>query len=371
MVEEIRKHIEQFFKDDRYSYHSLQHTIDVMTAATLIAKKEGLPEESIELLQIAALFHDTGYTQDPENHESVGAQKAKNYLVKHSYPNDKIRIVEQLILATKMEAVPKTDMEAIIKDADMSHLGSDSYFGSIEALRREMSIIQNKNYTDSEWADENLAFLDTQKWHSKGGKKLFNKSKKKNLEALQQRIKLSKKSAQDQIPEKGIETMFRVALRNHNQLSKIADNKANIMLSITAIMLSLILSNLAPKIDTNERLLIPTILIIVVNLVTMFFAIMATRPKVSSAPYSRESFLKNKLNILFFGNFYQMPLDEFEWGMKQLMKDKELLYSSLTKDLYFLGSVLAKKYKFLQYAYAVFMVGLIISTIAFVWAFLI
>ena len=163
--------------------------------------------------------------------------------------------------------------------------------------------------------------------------------------------------------------MYRVALRNHNQLSKIADNKANILLSITTIMLSLILSSLAPKIDSNQRLLIPTIIIIFVNIATMLFAVLATRPKVSSAPYSRERFLDNKLNILFFGNFYKIPLAEFEWGMSKLMEDRNRLYGSLSKDLYFLGSVLAKKYKYLQWAYLVFMSGLIVSSLAFIWAF--
>ena len=132
-------------------------------------------------------------------------------------------------------------------------------------------------------------------------------------------------------------------------------------------MLSLILSNLVTKIDANPKFLIPTILITAVNIVTMFYAILAIRPKVKSSPYSREKFMDNKINILFFGNFFTMELEEFEWAMKHLQGNRELLYNSLSKDLYFLGVVLAKKYRFLQIAYTIFMVGLLISTISFVW----
>ena len=231
-----------------------------------------------------------------------------------------------------------------------------------------MNTVQGVQYSDLEWSQNNLQFLNDHKWNSKGAKKLYNKKKKENIQRLKASIKKEHKEKVSQIPEKGIETMYRVALRNHNQLSKIADNKANILLSITAIMLSLIIANLATKIDSNPKLLIPTITIIIVNLITMFFAILATRPKVSSTPYSRENFLEGKINILFFGNFYKMPLPEFEWGMSQLMENRDLLYGSLSKDLYFLGIVLAKKYRYLQYGYAVFMVGLIIAALAFVWA---
>jgi len=371
MIDEIRKDTLKYFTDERFSYHSRQHTEDVYEAVTAIGEHQKLDPKSLELLQIAALFHDTGYIKNPTYHEQIGADIAEAFLTEKNYPSSGIETVKKLILSTKMGLAPASELEGIIKDADMSHLGGDNYKSCSQALRDEMSNIQGMDYSDIEWKKKNLTFLENQKWHSKGAKKLYNKKKKANLAELKLEIKNEAKAADAQIPEKGIETMYRVALRNHNQLSKIADNKANIMLSITAIMLSLILSNLAPKIDSNEKLLIPTIVIIIVNLVTMFFAIMATRPKVSSAPYTRENFLNNKLNILFFGNFYKMPLEEFEWGMNQLMKDRHLLYSSLSKDLYFLGSVLAKKYQFLQYAYAVFMIGLIISTIAFVWAFMV
>jgi len=364
-----KSEIEQYFTNSSNVYHSLYHSISVSEDAKRIGEFEGLKESELEMLQIAGLFHDTGYANNPAIHETISADIAQSFLTKQNYSDQYIQTVRDLILSTSMLASPKTPLQCIIKDADLAHLGKKSFTENSELLRKER-VSQNGTEIDTEeWIEENINFLVDHSWHSRGGKKLFNKKKKENLASQKEALKRLRKAEENSKPEKGVETMYRVALRNHNQLSKIADNKANILLSITAIMLSLILSSLAPKIDSNQRLLIPTVIIILVNITTMLFAVLATRPKVSSAPYTRERFLDNKLNILFFGNFYKIPLDEFEWGMRKLMEDRDLLYGSLSKDLYFLGSVLAKKYKYLQWAYLVFMTGLIVSSLAFIWAF--
>lgn len=367
-IDDAKEYIGQFFQDQRFTYHSIDHTNNVLQGVQDIGELEQISPVDMEMLQIAALFHDTGYVSNPTYHEEIGADNATTYLKTLSYPAERIKVVRELILSTKMTKVPQDDLQGIICDADLSHVGRKDFLEISELLRREMDVMQGVQFSDIEWSQNNLQFLSDHKWNSKGGKKLYNKKKKENVQVLKSTIKKANKEHLTQIPEKGIETMYRVALRNHNQLSKIADNKANILLSITTIMLSLIIANLATKIDSNPRLLIPTITIIAVNLVTMFFAILATRPKVSSVPYSRDVFLEGKINILFFGNFYKIPLPEFEWGMNQLMENRDLLYGSLSKDLYFLGVVLAKKYRYLQYGYAVFMVGLIIAALSFVWA---
>ena len=81
--------------------------------------------------------------------------------------------------------------------------------------------------------------------------------------------------------------------------------------------------------------------------------------------FTKEDVANKKVNLLFFGNFHQMKLDEFEWAMNEMMKDKDYLYGSLTKDLYFLGLVLNRKYSLLRLTYTVFMIGIVISVLAF------
>lgn len=64
-----------------------------------------------------------------------------------------------------------------------------------------------------------------------------------------------------------------------------------------------------------------------------------------------------------------MKLKDFEWGMNQLIRDKEYLYSAMIKDFYYLGQVLGRKYRYLNYCYGIFIYGMIISVIAFTIAF--
>ena len=71
------------------------------------------------------------------------------------------------------------------------------------------------------------------------------------------------------------------------------------------------------------------------------------------------------VNLLFFGNFYKMQMDDYLWAMNQMMKDGEYLSDSMVKDVYHLGIVLAKKYRYLRISYTIFMYGLIVAVIAF------
>jgi hypothetical protein len=182
---------------------------------------------------------------------------------------------------------------------------------------------------------------------------------------------LTLKKQKAKTPERGIETMFRVSLRNHITLSNIADTKANTLLSVNAIIISLALSSLLPKLDnpSNQYLILPTIIFIIFTITSIVLSVLATRPNITEGKFSKKDVEDKKVNLLFFGNFHKMSLPDFEWAMGELMKDKEYLYNSMTKDLYFLGKVLNRKYRILRVTYLVFMVGIIVSVIAFGIAF--
>jgi len=83
----------------------------------------------------------------------------------------------------------------------------------------------------------------------------------------------------------------------------------------------------------------------------------------------REDVAKKKVNLLYFGNFHKMKLENYEEAIAIMRKDKDYIYNSLTKDLYYLGVVLERKYKILRWTHTVFMIGIILSVIAFGIAF--
>ena len=113
----------------------------------------------------------------------------------------------------------------------------------------------------------------------------------------------------------------------------------------------------------------PTALLIITCLGSMIFATLATRPKITEGKLTVEDIKAKKGNLLFFGNFYNMSLPDFQWGLNELIRDTDYLYTSMSRDLYFLGVVLGKKYRYLSFCYNLFMWGLIISMIAFAWVY--
>jgi hypothetical protein len=144
-----------------------------------------------------------------------------------------------------------------------------------------------------------------------------------------------------------------------------ADSKSHILISVSSIIISVILSFLIARLAYYPQYIIPTIILVVACLATVTFAILSTRPSVSKGQFTEEDIRNKKTNLLFFGNFHRMQLEDYQWGMNQMIKDKEYLYDTMTMDIYYLGVVLAKKYKYLRIAYTIFMWGLIIAVIAF------
>ena len=187
---------------------------------------------------------------------------------------------------------------------------------------------------------------------------------------LSKKVKKAKKAkeAKDQRPTRGIETMFRTTSKNHMELSAIADNKANIMISINSIILSVMVSVLIRKLEEYPHMTIPAVLLTIVCLTTIVFAVLATRPNVSKGRFEPEDITNKKANLLFFGNFHRMKLEDYQWGMQEMLKDADYLYGSMIKDIYFLGAVLGKKYRLLRMSYTIFMFGFVLSILGFIIA---
>ncbi|MCL7762479.1 DUF5706 domain-containing protein [Polaribacter sp. Z014] len=373
--------------DATYVYHNITHTQNVVAYVIELAENLEVDEVSKENLQLAALFHDTGFIKGATNHEEESVKILTHFLKDKNIEAERVRVISKLILATKMGYKPDNDLERIMMDADCAHLGSKGFEDKLELLRKEWENIENKKFSDTKWITLNVDFLTQgHRYYTAYALKKWSKGKEKNLSKLlkkQHKVKddlvkfkqkkeaLKIKKNKSEVPERGVETMFRVALKNHMTLSNIADTKANILLSVNAIIISLAMSNLIPKLDkpSNSYLIIPTIIFVLFTVVSIVLSILATRPNVTRGKFTKEDVANKKVNLLFFGNFHQMKLPDFEWGIQEMMQDREYLYSSLTKDLYFLGLVLNKKYKILRITYAVFMTGIIVTVIAFAISF--
>ncbi len=398
---EVEAYVTNFISEQvpkEYAYHDIQHTASVVTDAKEICEKFDLSEHDEEILLLAAWFHDTGYDKGAMNHEERSAKYAREYLSSQGYDEGDLQRIETCILATKMPHQPKTLLERIICDADFGHVGQKVYWERCSKVRQEMALTKKLIMTDQEWVDFELNFMEMHQFHTPIAQQLYNERKQKHIRQLhkqkarlnphaaytidgisnmvnpEKKKKRKKKNTKSDIKEnnlgRGVETMYRTTYRTHVNLSSIADNKANIMLSINAIVISITLSVLTPRFGDNPKLIFPTLVLLSVCLLAVIFATLSTRPKITEGKFTVEDIKAKRSNLLFFGNFYNMKMEDFHWGMMEMIKDPDFLYSSMTRDLYYLGVVLAKKYRYLRICYGIFMYGLIVAVLTFAVAFM-
>lgn len=385
LIENAEKFVFELFRDEldqTFIYHNQTHTNRVLRSVREIIENTEVDKKDAEVLELAALLHDTGYTKTREGHEEESVKIATAFLKAQHVDDKTIDMVNTCIMATKFKDSPETELGKIIRDADASHFGKKYFAEASEFLRKELEVQGIASYTPNEWRNENIKVLTKKhefytdyaikNWQPRKEKNLSKllatKKKRKsklNTEALKAKYKAQYKN---ESPERGIQTFYRVALRNHIKLSDIADTKANILLSVNAIIISLVLANLISKLDTNPYLVYPTAIFTISCVISMVLSIIATRPNITSGEFTKEDVANKKVNLTFFGNFHKMSLEEYDWAVNELLKDKDYVYSSLTKDLYFLGKVLERKYRILRITYTVFMIGIIISVFSFGYA---
>ncbi|MEW6194034.1 MAG: Pycsar system effector family protein [Bacteroidota bacterium] len=367
-------------------YHDVSHTKEVVESSEIIGRASGLNNSDLEIVLLAACFHDVGYLEKAEGHEDVSAKYAEEFLLKEKYDIAKIEKIKKCILATKVPQAPGNLLEEVLCDADLAHLGKKNFKNRNNLFREEFEFHFGRPLTEYEWLKKTVDFLIQHKFFTQYAAGEFEEQKQKNLKKLKKKLqKLIEEQSDDDLngragnnhekkeiktAGRGVETMFRNVMRTHVEFSALADSKANIMISVNTLVLTALFALLGSKLDSNPHLVLPTFTLALVSLVTLVFAIIVTRPKISSGIFSREDIKNKKANLLFFGNFYKMGLNDFSWGMKEMINDKEYLYSSMIKDFYYLGQVLGHKYHYLRICYNIFIYGVVISVIVFVFSIL-
>ena len=204
---------------------------------------------------------------------------------------------------------------------------------------------------------------------SEGGKKKKKKADMTAVGSSDGALSKADQALADLGTKRGIETLFRTNYRVNMDLTSLADAKANIMISINGLIVSILIASIAPGIEKNPWLLIPTSLFLVGCLGSLIFAVLAARPRVSSHLVTKESALTNKTNVLFFGNFHSMPQEDYVYVMKEVVQDPTQIYEMMIKDIYGVGSVLQKKYQMIRRSYTVFLAALVVGVVGFIGVF--
>ena len=376
-------------------YHDLDHTMSVRETALILGEHYDIGAANMEAMELAALLHDTGYVKAYTGHELVSSELAETFLSGHNYPTVQITLVKELIDATKLVYEPKNLLQRIIKDSDLNNLGQRKYMKTIASLRSEMRTFLDLAYEDAAFMEMNLKFMDGHSYFTEKASELFDKKKEKNrkkvVKALETAInkktpltpnkekkknksvkKIKNKPAEDSInSNKSAQMMFKTALRNHIDLTSIADNKANIMLSINALIITISLPLLASSISDDAKMIFPTFILLTTCVASIIYATLATRPIKTKGLTSIKNIQSGPTNLFFYGNFYNMKFGDYKSGIRMIIKDDAKLDDSIISDLYYLGKALGNKFKQLRVCYLIFMVGTTLTVLAFAILFFI
>ena len=181
IIARMRAHL-----DHRYTYHTVEHTLDVINICEEICLAEGMNDNQKLILQISALFHDTGFLLSRINHEErsvdIFSEARMNFSLEASHISD----IEKCIRATRVPQEPQSKLEEIICDADLDYLGRDDFWPISDSLFSEMT--NCGEIADSEaWKALQIRFMTAHKFHTKFSKKRRDERLLINLDEVKSR----------------------------------------------------------------------------------------------------------------------------------------------------------------------------------------
>lgn len=382
-AEDYVKNIFDEYPHPNLLFHNLEHTQTVVNRAKEIAAHYQLSDNEMQVIYIAAWFHDTGHLfAEIDKHEDKSVEIMRIFMQQENASEEFTKQVEDSIMSTRMPHEPKNLLQEIMCDADTYHFGTKDFKRTNKLIRKELDL-RNYQTLTFDWEKNTLDVLEGHQFFTSYCKMLLDEGKQENVERARKKylkatsanasntLFIDEKDAAAQgkaktgLVTRGIQTMLRLTSENHLELSNMADGKANILISVNSIIISVILSVLLRRLEVDTHLTIPTIIFLLFSVSTIVLAILATRPKISQGRFSKNDIMSKRTNLLFFGNFHKSSLEEYQWAMGTMMKDKDYLYGSLIQDIHQLGVVLGRKYRLIRAAYNVFMIGIIVSVIAF------
>jgi hypothetical protein len=371
-------------QDARFVYHNYQLTAAFTEEVLLLSEEAQLDEQQQEMALIAAWFANTGYLFDYQEYTHYSQLVCEKFLKTHNYPELRTKKVLHAIDTLKKKASPDQMLDKVLSDAYTIVTLCRDFEEKSALLQLEWEFLLDRKMSVQEVKIWKLQRLLNAQLFTHYARTTYEASLSQSIQEQKAKAdKFSLKQAEEEypgdlskrrfgkiekeVPERGVQTFFRANYRNHINLSSIADGKANIMISVNTILISVLISILSYRniTETTPMILLPVVLFIVTGMASLVFAVLSARPKITSLNKKGLPPSEIRKNIVFFGNFVRLDLEEYEQAMDDLFSDSELLYGNLTRDLYFLGKVLDKKYRYLTISYNVFMVGFIVTVMTF------
>ena len=158
--------------------------------------------------------------------------------------------------------------------------------------------------------------------------------------------------------------VIKTSMRNNVEFTSIADNKANILLTLSSllftILIPVVLSNIEIIID--EMLYIPLMMLALTCVVSIVMAALVTRPmKLSGQGFNVSG--KTQFSPFFFGNYYKLSENAYKSHVSEMLEDSDMMKQYIMSDMYHIGVGLGRKYTRIRKCYNVFIIGILLSVV--------
>ena len=348
-----------------------RETAKIFKNTQKLLKSIELEEEDRRALLLAIIFTNSGFSESLKTPYLNSEKIAQEFLEKKEIGEKLVEKTIDCLRVKSREKKAETRIEEIYEDALNSIFADRKYIQKVlPTIQKRHKVNQRNPIETSQWLKQHRKELKNIDFNTKQAKKRYKAGIRENIKAIKALSdKKKKKIAVYEMPldnSKGVQMMFKTSLRNHIDLTSIADNKASIMLSINAIIITIAMPLLIRYMGGNGYLAIPMVILMLTCVLSIIFAALATRPMKSDGETDVDKVMeKPSANLFFFGNFYNISLPEYQRGLKKVIRSDEVLERSAINDLYFLGKALGDKFNLLRICYMIFMVGIALSVLAY------
>lgn len=401
VLDQMRKHAMEIIANfpEAVIYHDIDYAQRLIKNVERISINENLSQDDTNIAKTVAWAFTTGFDRLKSNFDNGIFE---NNLTQNAQRNAKIvfnkldigqsELAKKILLALErinMPRIPETNIEKVVCDsitADLVCRGDDSI---LKKIYQEI-LLHDVNLSKSNWYDVIINMSSQVDLHTQYGKteiapKLSNviesvkqeqrsiedatqKVITKELEISDKELKKLKKRVKNMKgrDDRAIQTLMRTTSKNHYTLNEMVDRKANIMITVNSIILSLVISGIIGKAELEHPIhYLPVALLALTSISSIVFAILSILPNRTQGKFTEEEIRGKQGNLLYFGNFHEMKQRDYEWGMLQMMNDSEYLYSSMVRDIYYLGQILHSKYSLIRWSLRIFLGGFVVSLITF------
>jgi len=384
LVRSAADHVFVLFRDAARNgalvYHGYDRSRELAKACREIAKGCDLDERETQIALLAAWLHDAGYTAGAHTNGVESAAIARHFLTGHDDAYALADAVEACMRAAN-DGVPQSPAQEVLHDALLVSTADKDYLRALRLMRLERERRGEPPLSDVEWTESCIRFVEQHPFRTRYAQLEYNRGRAENLVRLhgllrEQREEAATERAQADKAEKGVgktvEDLYNDITKNQLKILNVADRRTATMVHVNAIMISLTAALLVRHIESHPHLLVPTLVLLAVNLIAILISILSMR-----APRSLKSLLRGMTeeeaaacdrNLLLSLNPMPTTRDEYYEDMEKLARDLPALRTTMIDATYFGRRILNWRARMLRWTYDVFLGGLFVAVSAFVIA---